>query len=232
MSAVAKRRERERAERRDRILDAAQEVFWREGFEAAKMGAIAEAAQLGKGTLYLYFRDKDHLALGLATRHQMQLLERFGRLEDEHAQAPGLGLLRRLLSGYADHMQKPVEHLRMVMTRWATGAPFDPDTEGCQDAGENVVKIFGTFRDAVIQAQREGDMPAAIPPERLTTFLFSSLNGALLMRLQISCLDNLEPVSKPLMSTDEHIDLLLEACRHLAQSSHIGERRHLENTGR
>lgn len=231
MSAVAERRERERAERRDRILDAAQQVFWREGFEAAKMGAIAEAAQLGKGTLYLYFRDKDHLALGLATRHQMRLLERFVQLEAECGDQGGIELLRRLLASYADHMQKPVEHLRMVMTRWATGAPFDPATEGCQSAGENVMRIFGTLRDAVIEAQRKGEMPADVAPERLTTFLFSSLNGSLLMQLQMTCLASLDEVHKQIMTTDEHIDLLLEACRHLARPSGVGERHDLEDAG-
>ncbi len=231
MSNVAQRRKRERAERRDRILDAAQLVFWREGFEAAKMGAIAEAAQLGKGTLYLYFRDKDHLALGLATRHQQQLLERFERLLEESTNTSGLELLRGLLGSYAGHMQEPIEHLRMVMTRWATGAPFDPSTEGCQTANENVMRIFGTLRDAIRRAQTEGELPAAVPPERLTTFLFSSLNGALLMRLQRSCLAGLDHLGQQVMSVDEHIDFLLQACRQMARPSHVGQRPNLEDVG-
>ncbi|MEM1032294.1 MAG: helix-turn-helix domain-containing protein [Myxococcota bacterium] len=219
--AVVERRERERAARRDHILDAAERVFWREGFEAAKMGAIAEAAQLAKGTLYLYFRDKDHLALGLATRHQAELLARFATLQDEvraRGEA-GLSLLRRLLTAYADHMQNPLAHLRMVMSRWATGRAFDPQTEGCQRAQENVVRIFTTIRDAIVCAQREGDLPTDVGPEALVGFLFSSVNGSLLLRLQMSCFPAPELAGdQVMMSTSAHIDLLLDACRHRAAS--------------
>jgi len=48
-----------KAARRQRILDAAGQVFLRHGFRGATMEAIAEAASLSKVTLYSYFRDKD-----------------------------------------------------------------------------------------------------------------------------------------------------------------------------
>ncbi len=46
---------------RDRILDAALDVFHEKGFHPAKVDEIAERAGVGKGTLYRYFTNKEKL---------------------------------------------------------------------------------------------------------------------------------------------------------------------------
>lgn len=43
------------------IVDGARVVFMAQGFDAASMGEIAKAAGVSKGTLYVYFKDKDEL---------------------------------------------------------------------------------------------------------------------------------------------------------------------------
>ena len=58
---VADRRERERQKRRQHILEAAAEVFSERGMDGASMDAIADRAELGKATLYYYFRTKEDL---------------------------------------------------------------------------------------------------------------------------------------------------------------------------
>ena len=50
-----------RAERRETILDAALAEFSARGFAAARLDDIARGARVAKGTLYLYFRDKESL---------------------------------------------------------------------------------------------------------------------------------------------------------------------------
>ena len=47
--------------KRDRIIDAAIEVFCVSGYEAASMADVAAKAGVGKGTLYLYFDSKESL---------------------------------------------------------------------------------------------------------------------------------------------------------------------------
>src|SRR5215470_3128288 len=47
--------------KRRQILDGARTVFRILGFDAASMGEIAKAAGVSKGTLYVYFKDKDEL---------------------------------------------------------------------------------------------------------------------------------------------------------------------------
>jgi AcrR family transcriptional regulator len=62
---IAERRTRERDQRRSSILEAARRQFLEHGLENVKMSEIARAAELSKGTLYLYFRDKTHLMYAL-----------------------------------------------------------------------------------------------------------------------------------------------------------------------
>jgi AcrR family transcriptional regulator len=51
----------DRDQRRELILDVAQEVFLEEGFAAASMSTIAARLGGSKGTLYNYFKSKDDL---------------------------------------------------------------------------------------------------------------------------------------------------------------------------
>src|SRR5215510_4927905 len=48
-------------ERRDAILSAALDEFSTRGFEAARLDDVARRAGVAKGTIYLYFRDKETL---------------------------------------------------------------------------------------------------------------------------------------------------------------------------
>jgi len=54
-------REARRAERRDAILAAALDEFSSQGFAAARLDDVAKRAGVAKGTIYLYFRDKEAL---------------------------------------------------------------------------------------------------------------------------------------------------------------------------
>ncbi|QAY69375.1 TetR/AcrR family transcriptional regulator [Xylanimonas protaetiae] len=61
---VSARRERTR----ERLLDAAVQVFARVGFGAASVEAIAEAAGFTRGAFYSNFESKEHLFLALTDR--------------------------------------------------------------------------------------------------------------------------------------------------------------------
>src|SRR3954452_24089730 len=51
----------EESSKRRQILDGARKVFMNLGFDGASMGEIARAAGVSKGTLYVYFADKNRL---------------------------------------------------------------------------------------------------------------------------------------------------------------------------
>ncbi len=65
---IAERKEREKLQRRNDIIDAAEKVFFSRGFESATMDEIAEMAELSKGTLYLYFKSKEDLQFAIFMR--------------------------------------------------------------------------------------------------------------------------------------------------------------------
>jgi AcrR family transcriptional regulator len=66
--------------RRQAILAAALAVFAERGFEAARLDDVAARAGVAKGTLYLYFRDKEALFEALVRNAVSPLLEQMGRL--------------------------------------------------------------------------------------------------------------------------------------------------------
>jgi len=62
------RAERKRNERRDGILRAAERVFSARGYPDASISDVIDAAQISRGTFYLYFDSKDALYLELIER--------------------------------------------------------------------------------------------------------------------------------------------------------------------
>ena len=67
-------------ERRKAILDAALEIFSSEGFEAARLDDVARKAGVAKGTLYLYFPDKEALFEQLLASFAEPILAHFKML--------------------------------------------------------------------------------------------------------------------------------------------------------
>jgi TetR/AcrR family transcriptional regulator len=73
------RREREKEARRQAILEAAKAVFFSKGFQSATMDQIAKAAELSKGAVYSYFRNKEELYVTILLEGLGLLHERFLR---------------------------------------------------------------------------------------------------------------------------------------------------------
>lgn len=59
------RRARERAEMRQRILDAARHLFASEGYEAVTLRKVADCIEYCPATIYKYFEDKDAMVRAL-----------------------------------------------------------------------------------------------------------------------------------------------------------------------
>lgn len=74
---IVERKEREKEARRSQILDAAELIFQAKGLGQTTMDDIAREAELAKGTIYLYYRNKDELILGIMLRAQDTMLAQF-----------------------------------------------------------------------------------------------------------------------------------------------------------
>src|ERR1700687_1629164 len=64
------RRERRRGGIRDRVYEAARDLFMSRGIQATTVKDITDAADLGKGTFFNYFQTKEHI---LAMFYERQL---------------------------------------------------------------------------------------------------------------------------------------------------------------
>jgi AcrR family transcriptional regulator len=78
----------------DRMLDAAARLFGTQRFHEARMDDIAAEAEVSKGTLYRYFKDKDELYLALLDRCSRDLVallhERVAPAEEARARLEAL----------------------------------------------------------------------------------------------------------------------------------------------
>jgi len=74
--------------RRTGILKAARKVFAQQGYDGATMDDVAEASDIAKGTLYLYFRSKRDIYLGVLHEDLQSLREATVRAIASAADAP------------------------------------------------------------------------------------------------------------------------------------------------
>lgn len=65
---IVERKEKEKQQRKEEIIQAAEQVFFSRGFDQSTMDDIAEKAELSKGTLYLYFKSKEDLHIAVARK--------------------------------------------------------------------------------------------------------------------------------------------------------------------
>jgi AcrR family transcriptional regulator len=106
--------------KRRQILDGASKVFMDLGFDGASMGEIARAAGVSKGTLYVYFADKNQLFEAIVEREMLAqqkvafnfdpardvatTLSEFGRAYIELLCRPGGGSAIRTVMAIAERM--------------------------------------------------------------------------------------------------------------------------------
>ncbi len=88
--------ERRKESRPNEVLDAALEVFVDRGFASARLEDVAARAGVSKGTVYLYFDNKEELFKAVVRRSILPLIDEF-RSAMEASQASGSELLADFL---------------------------------------------------------------------------------------------------------------------------------------
>ncbi len=109
---IAERKEREKEQRREEILDAAQKIFFTKGLQSATMDEIAAAAELSKGTLYLYFNSKEDLYLAVLLRGLQHLSKMFQEVVAKNL--PVIETIRELQRAYVLFFRRHVDYFRML----------------------------------------------------------------------------------------------------------------------
>ena len=176
---VAERRAREREERRDGIVDAAERVFLEKGLDAATMDEIADAAELSKGALYLHFTGKDELYIAVVSRFMCGL--RDGLVEATAGAESGIDELRCILTTQVRFASDRPDLFRLGMSWLLTKVPIDYSTETFAQHLARVRANIGRTVAAIERGQRDGTVRADLPPLLTARQLWSSMVGVLLL---------------------------------------------------
>ncbi|MBN2201083.1 TetR/AcrR family transcriptional regulator [bacterium] len=80
---IQERKEREKELRRNAIIDAAESVIFTKGYWMTTMDDVADAAELSKGTIYLYFKTKEELYWAITLRGLKILTDFFQKAYNE-----------------------------------------------------------------------------------------------------------------------------------------------------
>ena len=101
--------------KRRQIIEGARAVFLSRGFDAASMGDIAKAAGVSKGTLYVYFKDKDELFAAIVKSECFMQAE--GVFDFDHADHDVENVLLRLGKAFVNKFadQHRMSSLRAVI---------------------------------------------------------------------------------------------------------------------
>jgi AcrR family transcriptional regulator len=163
---IVERRERERVEIRRKILDAARELFTRDGYERVTMRAIAEAIEYSPTTIYHHFEDKDDLVYGLCQADSERLL---GAFRAQGRPGDPIEWIRQLGRAYAAFGARYPNHYRfMFMT------PHPHDDPEKVPAGEQTYALLREAVMAGVAAGRFRDLPA----DTLCQVLWACVHGA------------------------------------------------------
>ena len=107
---VPERKAREKENLRQEILDAARELFVREGVESVSIRKIAERIEYSPGTIYLYFSDKAEILRTLCEETFSKLDQKLKAIKDDPNDS--LNSLRRGLRAYIEFgLQNPNHYL-------------------------------------------------------------------------------------------------------------------------
>jgi AcrR family transcriptional regulator len=112
------RRERRRAETRERLMRCALGLFAERGIASTTVEDITEAADVGKGTFFNYFPTKEHILLAFGD-------SRVGKVESALAEArvgqkPIRDILRRMVHGLAEEHARVPGLLRSILIAFLT----------------------------------------------------------------------------------------------------------------
>lgn len=110
---VNERKEREKQQRKEEIVRAAEEVFFSRGFDSSTMDDIAEQAELSKGTLYLYFKSKEDLHMAVAHKAVAMLTEEASGIEEGEGNA--LEKLVRMGRAAIEFSRKFPDHMKSII---------------------------------------------------------------------------------------------------------------------
>ena len=176
---VQERRERERSETRDKILDAARDLFVTQGYDGVSMRKVAEKIEYSPTAIYVHFANKEELFLELCHTDYHRLAESFVKL----AQNPDpVEKLRQIGRAYIEFGLKNPNHYRMM---FMTAHPSIPEgAEECMGKGNPEEDAYEFLRMTVEEAMRAGAFREGLTdPDLIAQTLWAATHGVVSLQI-------------------------------------------------
>jgi TetR/AcrR family transcriptional regulator, copper-responsive repressor len=167
-------RGRPRSFDRDAALDQAMRLFWRHGYEATSVSALAEAMQINAPSLYAAFGDKQALFFETIRRYQNGTGSFAARALEESPTAEAA--VRRTLMEAARELTNPAmpPGCMIVGSALNTSKESEPVAEtlaAMRRAGEKAIA------ERLARAQREGELAKSVNVKALAAYVSTVLQG-------------------------------------------------------
>lgn len=174
--AISDRRKREREQRRNEIIDAAEKLFFEKGYDNVTMDEIANEAEVNKALLYYYFKNKDALFFAVDLRG-IRLLNKMN-LEISKLDTDALDKLRMMNGGFFDFTKKYPGYTRMF--HYAGSNRFEmTDNAEAKEVLDLSVEMFRRLVEIILQGMDEGIIRNDIDPVEMATYLDATSWGVL-----------------------------------------------------
>jgi AcrR family transcriptional regulator len=180
---VKERREREKSETRDKILDAARELFATEGYEGVSMRRVAEKIEYSPTAIYVYFADKQELFNELCHQDYARLAEVF---QSSAMSSDPIERLRQIGSTYIEFGVRYPNHYKfMFMT---THPLLEPNEEDREIMGNPEMDAYAFLKWAVQQAIDAGRFREELKDaELISQTLWGAVHGVISLHIAKGC---------------------------------------------
>jgi AcrR family transcriptional regulator len=173
MSELADRREEEKERRRAEMVDAAEALYAKVGWEAVTMERVAKSARLSRALIYVYFRDKNDLLHAITERALLELRERFVQAAAMHPL--GIDQVQAIGRAYVLFQQEMPYRFDACSRFHAHQAAGNPAEDACAAAGDAVIAVIVR---ALMQGQADGSIRKDIGnPAQVCVMLWAFTHG-------------------------------------------------------
>jgi AcrR family transcriptional regulator len=177
---VKERKERDKIEMREKILNSAHQLFLDRGFEEVSIRNIADAIEYSPATIYLYFKDKNEIFYALHGEAFKMFNQHMARLVD--IREP----FQRLIEMGEEYLQFFNQHPKYYEIMFLTESPMD--CEENQDKWQEGQRALGFLESILKDCQTQGRF-ANMDTQVLAFSIWSYMHGmcALVLRQRVRC---------------------------------------------
>ncbi len=181
---VQERREREKEQRKNDILDAAEQVFFEKGLSLSTMDDVADAAELSKGTLYLYFKSKQELYLGIHQRGFVKMHEMFAAAAALHNL--GVDKIRAIGHAYYEFAKQYPDYYKAIMYFEGSVLDFTSDSEMIEIYHQDGHQVMEFVQKVLHKGIDDGSIVTDFQVDRLAFILWGQISGVIQIISKIS----------------------------------------------